>query len=277
MEKRLALLIGNSEYAHAQSLLGSPVQNVNALGIKLQQLGFDLIRDTDCTLSRMQQMEDEFLRRLPGYQVGLFYFAGHGIEHDGVNYLLPSDDPLFALPHTDLAAQRWMRKNLFSFNQRHEAFITHYERSKVNIAILDCCRSDPLPNTREEQDGEEAEVTAPHGAFYAFAASPRQYAWFRNGLSFYTQRLVKWIDAPGLTLEEMFRNVRREVAAEEIHYHSAVFTQIGWDHSSLIGDFCLNPAPARREEARTAYCPHCGAAVTQADGDTCPFCRRTLH
>ena len=272
MEKRLALLMGNSEYAHAHSLMGSPIENVKALGAKLRALGFEVIEGTDCTLSCMQMLEDEFLYKIIERDVGLFYFAGHGMEHNGVTYLLPSDDREWAAPQDEPGIERWLRQTRFSFNQRHEAYINRESdrKTKVHIAILDCCRRDPMPSPRSE-------LTPPHGAFYAFAASPNQYAWYRQGrMSFYTEHLVRWIDAPGLTLEEMFRNVRRDVAAHEIHAQGEVYTQIGWDHSSLIGDFCLNPAPGRSEKARMAYCPHCGAAVTQADGDTCPFCRRTL-
>ncbi len=293
MDKKIALLIGNSEYRHHGSLQGGPERNVAALEKKLHALGFAVKAETDCTLAQMIDLQDEFLSRLRYCDVGWFYFSGHGLEHKGVTYLCPTDAPAKLSVPAGLDEGHWLRDHFFSFNQRHEAWASRYLTEKVSIAVLDCCRSDPLAPAR-------AEVGVPHGAFYSFATSAGQYAFGNaHACSAYTKKLLKWIDAPGLTLEEMFRRVREDVEREAINYHGRIYTQVAWDHSSLVGDFKLNPngvlvpppdtgapdVPAEDAPAETsgeekmidALCPYCGAQLEDAGGGIarCPFCRRT--
>jgi uncharacterized caspase-like protein len=92
-EQRLALLIGNSHYTHGGSL-GNPVNDVRAIKKALVGLGFTVMKYEDCSQKTMKRAMDKFGRKLKGRDVGLFFYAGHGVQVNGHNYLLPVDAKL---------------------------------------------------------------------------------------------------------------------------------------------------------------------------------------
>ena len=299
MEKRVALVMGNAKYVYQHNLMHGPTNNVRRLKRKLEQLGFEVLSDTNCTRSRMLELEQQFREKLAHSDVGLFYFCGHGLEHNGVIYFTPSDDPQPVLPEDVPEQERWMRDHFISFQKEHLAWVSRYEESKVNICILDCCRSDPLRCDMEDAARGKKPVfdqfsgeNAPHGTLLAYATSPLDTATGLPFSSVYTRALLKWIDRPGLTVEEMFKRAREDVLvfSEQIHR-----VQIAWDHSSIVGSFCLNPVqpdgkceyalvpdgePAEdAPEPVAGVCPFCGAPVeipAGAPSVLCPFCRRAV-
>ena len=241
-EKRVALVIGNSRYESAP--LRNPVNDANLVASTLRELGFDVIARTDVSLREMQLAVREFSRKIQNGSVGLFYYAGHGMQSGGRNFLIPlgaqieaeGDVVLEALDLNSVLEQMGMAQN------------------RLNIVILDACRNNPF--TRSFRSGSQglAQVNAPAGTFIAYATAPGQTASDgrgENGL--YTQELMANVRAPGLPIEEVFKRVRVQVKQKSNG------VQIPWDASSLEGSFSFVPGSAIASASATAPPP----AVTQ--------------
>ncbi|MDT4897384.1 MAG: hypothetical protein QOH25_2461 [Acidobacteriota bacterium] len=226
-EKRVALVIGNSHYESAP--LRNPVNDANLVAATLRELGFDVIARTDVSLREMQLAVREFSRKIQNGSVGLFYYAGHGMQSGGRNFLIPlgaqieaeGDVVLEALDLNSVLEQMGMAQN------------------RLNIVILDACRNNPF--TRSFRSGSQglAQVNAPAGTFIAYATAPGQTASDgkgENGL--YTQELMANVRAPGLPIEEVFKRVRVQVKQKSNG------VQIPWDASSLEGSFSFVPGSA---------------------------------
>jgi caspase domain-containing protein len=219
-EKRVALVIGNSRYESAP--LKNPVNDANLVAATLREIGFDVISRTDVNLREMQLAVREFSRKIQNGSVGLFYYAGHGMQSGGRNFLIPvsaqieveGDVVLEALDLNSVLEQMGMAQN------------------RLNIVILDACRNNPF--TRSFRSGAQglAQVNAPAGTFIAYATAPGQTASDgkgQNGL--YTQELIANLRSPGLPIEEVFKRVRVQVKQKSNG------VQIPWDASSLEGSF----------------------------------------
>jgi uncharacterized caspase-like protein len=163
-EKRVALVIGNSRYESAP--LRNPVNDANLVAATLREIGFDVISRTDVNLREMQLAVREFSRKIQNGSVGLFYYAGHGMQSGGRNFLIPvsaqieveGDVVLEALDLNSVLEQMGMAQN------------------RLNIVILDACRNNPF--TRSFRSGAQglAQVNAPAGTFIAYATAPGQTA-----------------------------------------------------------------------------------------------------
>jgi hypothetical protein len=204
-EKRLALIIGNSQYEHGTSL-PNPVNDVRSMRDMLKSLGFDVISIENQNKKQMDERIRQFGTQLKNYDVGLFFYAGHGIEVDGVNFMLPTDVPQQMAKEdiaNDCVNTDWLQQKMAAAG----AF------NKTNIVILDACRNNPFRNWRNY--GEEIWITpknVPTGLITAFAASQGEAAsdgTGKNGL--YTSVLLKHIKAQGITIEEVFKRVRIEL------------------------------------------------------------------
>ncbi len=219
-EKRVALVIGNSRYESAP--LRNPVNDANLMASTLREIGFDVIARTDANLREMQLAIREFSRKIQNGSVGLFYYAGHGMQSAGRNFLIPigasieveGDVVLEGLDLNSVLEQMGMAQN------------------RLNIVILDACRNNPF--TRSFRSGSQglAQVNAPAGTFIAYATAPGQTASDgkgQNGL--YTQELMANLRSPGLPIEEVFKRVRVQVKQKSNG------VQIPWDASSLEGAF----------------------------------------
>jgi len=219
-EKRVALVIGNSRYESAP--LRNPVNDANLVAATLREIGFDVIARTDVNLREMQLAVREFSRKIQNGSVGLFYYAGHGMQSGGRNFLIPisaqieveGDVVLEALDLNSVLEQMGMAQN------------------RLNIVVLDACRNNPF--TRSFRSGSQglAQVNAPAGTFIAYATAPGQTASDgkgENGL--YTQELMANLRSPGLPIEEVFKRVRVQVKQKSNG------VQIPWDASSLEGSF----------------------------------------
>ena len=138
-EQRLALLIGNSNYTHGGNL-PNPVNDVRAMEKALETLGFTVMKYEDCSQKTMKKAMDEFGRKLKGKDVGLFFYAGHGVQVRGNNYLLPVDAKLENANDAEYDCVRADR-----VLAKMEA-----AGSKTNIVILDACRDNPFDGVGEE-------------------------------------------------------------------------------------------------------------------------------
>ncbi|MEY4934392.1 MAG: hypothetical protein RIS64_751 [Bacteroidota bacterium] len=204
-EKRLALVIGNSQYQQGTSL-PNPVNDARSMRDMLKSLGFDVILVENQIKKQMDETIRQFGTKLKDYDVGLFFYAGHGIEVDGVNFMLPTDVPQQMAKEdiaNDCVNTDWLQQKMAAAG----AF------NKTNIVILDACRNNPFRNWRNY--GEDIWITpknVPTGLITAFAASQGESASDgigKNGL--YTSVLLKHIKAQGITIEEVFKRVRIEL------------------------------------------------------------------
>ncbi len=222
-EKRLALVIGNSEYLYGGTL-PNPVNDARAMSDVLQKVGFEVMKFENLNQKDMKMAIDDFGSKLYGYDVGLFYYAGHGIQSEGFNYLIPIESQLQAYEDVEydcVRADRILRK-------------MEYAQTDVNVLILDACRDNPFERkwTRTASGKGLAFMDAPSGSLIAYATSPGRTAADgsgKNGL--YTEALLKYIQQRGLQIEEVFKNVRREVETK------SAGNQTPWESTSLKGYF----------------------------------------
>ena len=221
-----ALVIGNGNYAHA-GVLRNPANDARAIGKTLQQLGFKVTTVTDGDKRQMDQAIRKFGVDLRGSNgVGLFFYAGHGMQIDGENYLLPTDinpsnefDVAYdAVPVGKLLGQMQVAEN------------------KMNIVILDACRNNPFARSFRSSSKGLAQVVAPTGSFISYATAPGNVAADGEGDNgLFTEKLLQHITTPGLKLEEIFKRVRSDVQRESND------KQVPWDSSSVTGDFFFVP------------------------------------
>ena len=219
---RTALVIGNGSYN--ESPLKNPVNDANLISAELQTAGFNVISVTDSDLKGMRNAVRQFgdaLRNNPG--VGLFYYAGHGLQKDGVNYLVPVTADIqreYDIEDECMRADRVLR------------MMEMYD-NPLNIIILDACRNNPYASsTRSMDKGLAQPQIAPTGSIIAFATAPGNVASDGDGSNgLYTQEFVKAMQKPGLKIEELFKTVRinvMQLSGEQ---------QNPWENSSLTGDF----------------------------------------
>ncbi len=222
-EKRLALVIGNSEYLYGGTL-NNPINDARAMSEVLQKVGFEVLKYENLNQKDMKRAIDEFGAKLYDYDVGLFYYAGHGIQSGGFNYLIPVESRLMAYEDVEydcVRADRILSK-------------MEYARTDVNVLILDACRDNPFERkwSRAAAGKGLAFMDAPSGSLIAYATSPGRTAADgsgKNGL--YTEALLKYIQQGGLQIEEVFKNVRREVETK------SAGNQTPWESTSLKGYF----------------------------------------
>ena len=228
-EKRYALVIGNSTYKRV-SALRNPVNDAIDMATVLEAMNFEVQRITDATYIEIRSAFQEFHEKLvnspPDQTVGLVYYSGHGLQDDGENYLVPIDASIDY--EDDIARQCFPVQKIILGNMERS-------NSRMNILILDACRSNTFPSITREIGSGLAEMKTGKGSFVAYSTSPGSTASDgvgRNGL--YTQELIKAIQKPGLTIEQVFKEVRVNVlrlSGEQ---------QYTWDNSNIMGEFYFN-------------------------------------
>ena len=224
-QKRLALVIGNGNYL--SSVLANPENDARGMKAALEQYGFDVMKYENLNQSQMKQVMDEFGDRLKNYDIGLFFYAGHGIQAKGYNYLIPVDANLKSEEQVEydcVQADRILA-------------LMEASGTEVNIIILDACRNNPFERswTRAASGRGLAYMNAPSGTLIAYATAPGRTASDgsgRNGL--YTSAILESIGIPDLTILQMFQNVRGIVSG------ASDKQQIPWESTSLTGDFYFN-------------------------------------
>jgi hypothetical protein len=226
MRKMIALVVGNAAYPNGDHLK-NPTNDANDFSIKIQQYGFSVILALDASHLTLDEKIQEFSDSLDANDVGLFYFAGHGIQINGENYLLAIN--------TNTSSEAFARHTSLSLNKVLD--VMDGSKCSTKIAILDACRSNPWksPWSRDYGYSGLAPVHAPKGTIIGFATSPGQTAsdgQGRNGV--YTSALLQHIESADCTIETMFKRVRNTVSA------STNGKQISWEHTSLSGEFYFN-------------------------------------
>ena len=219
--KRTALVIDNSNYAF--SPLKNPVNDAKSIAESMTILGFDVELLLDANQQKMEQAIDRFGRKLLNDKhVALFYYAGHGIQINGENYLIP----LAAI----IKRQIDVRYKAVNIGQ---ILGTMGEASEnLNIVILDACRDNPLPRSFRSSSQGLARVEGPKGTIIGFATSPGSVASDGEGDNgVYTKHFLKSMNIPGISIEEVFKRVLQGVNQE------TGGQQIPWTESSFTGNF----------------------------------------
>ena len=162
-QKRLALIIGNSRYSAGMELK-NPVNDARAMSETLAALGFDVLQFENLSLEGLKKAIAEFGKKLKGYDVGLFYYAGHGIQYHGHNYMIPVEANLEEEDHVEINCLK----------ADHVLTYMGLAQSKVNLIILDSCRNNPFERSwsRSSSSSGLAMMDAPRGTLIAYATSP---------------------------------------------------------------------------------------------------------
>jgi hypothetical protein len=225
-QKRVALIIGNGNY-QSSSPLANPENDARAIKSALQSVGFTVMEYENLNQSQMKKAIDDFGLKLKSNEVGLFYYAGHGIQSKGYNYLIPVDAQLQSEQQVEydcVQADRVLA-------------LMEASGTKVNILILDACRNNPFERswTRSSTGRGLAFMDAPSGTLIAYSTSPGRTASDGSGNnSPYTSAILESMKIPNITIIQMFQNVRSIVSQKSSKQ------QIPWESTSLTGDFYFN-------------------------------------
>ncbi len=238
-EKRVALVIGNSAYEHVPAL-ANPKNDAADMADKLEALGFEVVRGSDLTLSDMRKTAREFTNKLEGADLSLFFYAGHGLQVNGNNYMAPVDARLGS--YDDLDYEVLPMDLIVGAMER---------KTKVNLIFLDACRDNPLAENLARSMGTRsgavgrglAKLGSGIGTLIAFATQPGNVALDGAGRnSPFTTALLKHLGTPGQDVTRDLIHVRRAVL------EATQGKQVPWDNSSLTGEVILKEAP--KEEAK---------------------------
>jgi uncharacterized caspase-like protein len=232
--KRVALVIGNSAYKHAGELT-NPKSDAADIAAALEKLGFLVITGTDLDKSAMERAIRRFAREISGADAGLFFYAGHGIQVSGQNYLIPTDAKLEDTAGIDFEL---IRLDLLQRTMETEA--------RTNILFLDACRDNPLARnlaramgTRSAAIGKGlASVESGIGTLISFSTQPGNVALDGTGRnSPFAGALVRHLTTSTDDLNTILINVRNDVVRETRD------KQVPWEHSALRGRFWFKGAP----------------------------------
>ncbi|MDR6856101.1 type VI secretion system lipoprotein TssJ [Variovorax guangxiensis] len=229
-QRRIALVIGNGRYPEIP--LNNPEHDARLVAQTLRSLGFEVGEYLNLTARDFKRVLREFARRMDDDQVAsVFYYAGHGVQIGGRNYLLPVDIAL-----RDEAEVRDEAIDL------QEALLAHVDRvrPRARIFIIDACRNDPFAaRGRSRNANGLAEMAAP-GALIAFSAAPGGVAEDGpiGGNSIYTRHLATELRSMGVEVEEMMKAVRVKVLRDTAQ------RQIPWVNTSMVVNFMFNPGAA---------------------------------
>lgn len=218
-DKRIALVIGNSAYRTAP--LTNPLNDARAVSDSLRKLGFKVIALENASQKQMFDAVRQFGDQIQG-GVGLFYYAGHGVQVKGRNFLVPVD--------AQIEREDEVAYKAFDISQVLEKMES--ARNPLNIVILDACRNNPFARASRSTATGLAQMDAPTGSIVAFATAPGAEANDGSeGNGLYTSYLLKNMNSPGLKVEDVFKRTR--VAVRQ----ASDGRQIPWESTSLEGDF----------------------------------------
>jgi uncharacterized caspase-like protein len=235
---RVALIIGNGAYK--DSPLANPVNDARDIAVALSALGFAVTIRENVDQRSMKQAIREFGSALKPGGTALFFFAGHGMQVKGRNYLVPIGEDIVA---EDEVEDQSVDVNLVL--EKMEA-----AQSQVNVVILDACRNNPFQRRFRSASRGLAPLDAAKGSLVAFATAPGSVAadgTGRNGL--YTKHLLDSLKHPDSGIESVFKRVRAAVIEDTRGQ------QVPWESSSLIGDFFFNPKAVQGAPASALAAP----------------------
>ncbi len=217
--ERVALVVGNADYALMP--LDNPINDASAMSMVLKEAGFDVVTVLDADLAGMQNAMLQFAAKLTPRSTALVYYAGHGIQSNGRNYLLPVD--------VRMESESALRFEALSLDAILEELDLSGARTK--LVILDACRNNPFERKTRGGSRGLAAVDAARGTLIAYATAPGSTAADGSGENgLYTASLIKAMRQPGLKVEEVFKQTRIEVS------DASSGAQVPWESSSLTGD-----------------------------------------
>lgn len=235
--KRMALVIGNGAYAHVKPL-PNPANDARAVARSLRDIGFTVSEGVDLDRASMQKVTRDFLREAARAQVAVVYYAGHGVQVDGRNYLIPVD--------VALKAGSSMTEAMIDMDTIMAGLD---DQVRTNILIFDACRNNPMApqvaaaGANRAIEGASglaaptslgAGATLGAGTLIAFATAPGQVALDGEGAnSPFSAALSRHLGTPGLEVQQMLTRVRAEVVS------STKNKQVPWSNSSLLGEVYL--------------------------------------
>jgi hypothetical protein len=232
-ERRTALVIGNGAYG-ADGKLNNPPNDATDMAQALRQLGFEVTLLTDANKRQIQEEIDQFNYQLRQGGVGLFYYAGHGVQVNGENYLIPIGARISREGDVEYEAVP-LGKVLRAMEDA---------KNPVNIVLLDACRNNPYSRGWRSSSRGLAFVQSAEGTFISFATAPGKEAADGEGRnSPYTASLLQHIQTPDLPVPLLFQRVRQSVRKPTDNQ------QTPWESSSLIGNFAFKavaPVPPSR-------------------------------
>lgn len=222
-EQRVALVIGNSNYRNAPRLQ-NPGNDAESISQLLNSAGFEVTEATDLTQNDMVKVLQDFSAKVSARgrdTVAMIYYAGHGVQLAGENYLIPVDAKISA--PSDLAGQSVRLVDVMGTLETIP--------SRMRIVVLDACRNNPFPAVNDSGRGL-AIVDAPNGSIVGYSTAPGMSAQDGDGNhSPYTSAFLHLAREPNLPIEQLFKRVRLEVN------HSTEGKQTPWESSSLTSDF----------------------------------------
>src|SRR5262249_33545211 len=251
-EKRVAFVVGNANYNNV-SALANPTNDARDMAEALTGLGFTVILGLDLDKRGFDLKTRDFVRALEGADVGVFFYAGHGLQVGGVNYLVATDAKLEAERDLDFET---IKLDFVLQQMEREA--------KTNIVFLDACRNNPLTRNLARtmgtrgvsENGGLAPVASGLGTFIAYATQPGNVASDGSGRnSPFTTALKKHVTETGLAISDLMIEVRRDVVA------ATRGAQVPWDHSALQGRFFFRPGETA-SQALASNTPAPGRTLT---------------
>ena len=241
--KRVALVIGNNNYATLPDLANART-DAGGMAAKLKSLGFDVILKRDATRRDISRALAEFESRASNAEVALVFYAGHGIQVGGTNYLVPSN--------AEIEVEDDLRLEGVGADQ----FLQAMKRAgtQLNIVILDACRDNPLPQRSRSAARGLAVPVVPSGikgTAIVYSAAPGQTAQDgpKGGHGVFTGELLRVLGQPGLTLEKIFKLTATRVSA------ATNGKQDPWINSSVKGDFYFRSAGGQVRKRVTPTAP----------------------
>ncbi|HEC42121.1 MAG TPA: caspase family protein [Bacteroides sp.] len=233
--QRVALVIGNSNYDTGPLL--NPGNDARAMAQALRETNFEVLEYVDlATKADMKRAIREFGKKIQNGGVGLFYYAGHGIQVNGKNFLIPTKAKIYAEEEVEYESVDVG----FALSQMEIA------RNRMNIIILDACRNNPFARSWRSAATGLAFINAPTGTMIAYSTSPGSVASDGTGSNgLYTEELLKQMQKEGMKIEDVFKSVRAEVLDKSNKQ------QTPWESSSLVGDFYFIKPEAEITQTQT--------------------------
>ena len=245
--QRVALVIGNATYK--DSPLKNPVNDARAVAGKLRGLGFDVIEKHNLTQKQIGRTLSEFRSKLSPGGTALFFYAGHGVQVDGINYL-PAVD-------ADIGAEEDVPTQAIDVDKVLKAM--EGGKTRVNLVFLDACRNNPYARSFRSAGEGLAKVSAPSGTLIFYATRPGSVAADGDGQNgLYTQNLLTAMDVPGLTVEQVQKRVASGVR------QASRGRQEPWMEGLLEGDFYFRPGAIADPQPEPARPPIRPIVVTPA-------------
>jgi hypothetical protein len=245
---RHALVIGNSHYP--SSPLRNPQNDATDIAQSLKKLGFQVTLLIDGKKQGMVSAVRNFTQVLKEQRgVGLFYYAGHGMQISGRNYLIPVD--------ADIAQEHDIKYEALDVGRVLDGM--EEAGNNANILILDACRNNPYARSFRSSSQGLAQIDSPTGTLLSYSTAPGRVAKDgegRNGI--YTQHLLQEMMTPGASIETTFKRVRAGVMAQTNN------EQTPWESSSLTAEFYFNGGDGTM---KSEYPPPAAIAYSSYEGE----------